>query len=210
MYTICRGIQFHALRPGRSQRLRGLPCAVWLVLLLLPVRALPAQPIPEAQQLPIYLKLLTYDRTLWDRAEPRLRIGVLHHVGDSDSQANLVALVETLTANERKTVNNVSFSFTTISWITVDDLNRVLKSADIDVLYVTRGQDEQLDHIVSHTRHRGILTLAGNVDMVGEGLSVGIGLEDGRAQIHVNLDSLTAERHELESRVLRICKVVNQ
>ncbi|MBU8870185.1 MAG: YfiR family protein [Gemmatimonadales bacterium] len=179
-------------------------------LLGLPSGIARSQVVPESSQLPIFFKLLTYDRTLWDVQEPRLRIGVLHRKGNDDSYANLTAMVEVLTQAAGKTVNNVEFEFATISWSDQDDLARKLGGAEIEVLYVTSGHEDFIEEVIENTRSRGILTLTGSRGGVVAGLAVGIDLDGDRPRIEVNLSALDAEGHQLDSRVLRLCKVVQR
>ncbi len=169
-----------------------------------------SQTVPAEMQLPIYFKLLTYDRTLWDVAEPRLRIGLLHRLGSDVSGRNLGAMLEALEASAEKTINGVPFEYVTLSWRDHDDLTRQLAQADIDVLYVTKGHRGHLDAVVRNTRHLGILTLAGSEGDVGRGLSVGLSPEGERLRIEVDLEALRAEGHQFDARVLRLCKVVNR
>jgi hypothetical protein len=197
---------------GIPSRRRSTACA-WLAILVLsftmPCSAEP-QDIPAETQLPIFFKLLTYDRTLWEVPEPRLRIGLLHRLGDDMSRRNLVVMLEALDASSDKTINGVAFEFVTLSWKDADDLARQLAHTDIDVLYVTRGHHAHLNSVAGITRSNGILTLAGDAGDVGRGLSVGIGLDGERLRIEVDLEALAAEGHQLDARVLRLCRVVNR
>lgn len=169
-----------------------------------------AQAIPADTQLPIYFKLLTYDRTLWETPQPRLRIGLLHRLGNEASFQNLMAMIDALEASADKTINGVAFEFTTVSWNDSDELARQLAQADIDVLYVTVGHRDHLDVVAQGARARGILTLAGGGGKVGRGLSVGLSLDKDRPSLEVDLDALAAEGHQLDARVLRLCKVVKR
>lgn len=169
-----------------------------------------SQDIPSETKLPIFFKLLTYDRTLWEVVEPRLRIGLLHRLGDDASRRNLMAMLEALDNSAHKTVNGVAFEVVTLSWKDADDLARQLSQADIDVLYVTAGHRGHLDAVAINTRNHGILSLAGAEGDVGLGLSVGLALDGERLRIEVDLEALAAEGHQLDARVLRLCRVVNR
>ncbi|HOX27224.1 MAG TPA: YfiR family protein [Candidatus Krumholzibacteria bacterium] len=192
------------MRPG----LRRL-VAAGMLLGLLSAAARP-QDIPEASQLPIFFKLLTYDRTLWEQPRSILRIGLLHRPGDAASQANLVAMVEALTAAADKTINGARFVTTTLAWSPPDELAPLLAGAQIDVLYVTAGNGEYLEAIQKETRGRDILTLAAIAEDVSAGLAVGLGILNGRPVVRVNLGALEAEGQQLDARVLKISEVVDR
>lgn len=200
------------VRAGRAGRPPWLPALLVALLLplLLPPSAAVARTIPAESQLPIYFKLLTYDRTLWEAPAPRLRIGLLHRLGDEASRKNLVAMVEALDASSSKTINGASFEFTTIAWKEPADLARQIAQAGIDVLYVTAGHGDVLPAIAASTREEGILSLAGDVSDVGRGLSVGLDPAGDSIRIEVDLEALAAEGHQLDARVLRLCRVVNR
>lgn len=183
----------------------GLLC--WWVVMALVAPALP-QTVPADAQLPIYFKVLTYDRTLWEAPEPPLRIGLLHRLDSEASRRNLTAMITSLETSAHKTINGVPFEYVTLTWSRTDDLVRQLAAADLDVLYVTEGHRDVLDDVSDSARALGVLTLAGAAGDVGHGLSVGLDLEDGRPRLEVDLVALAAEGHQLDSRVLRLCKVV--
>ena len=169
-----------------------------------------AQAIPASTQVPIFLKMLTYDRTLWDTPEPSLRIGVLHRSGHDRSDANMTAITDALSRSADKTVNNVHFDFTTLSWGDPAEMVRKITAADIDVLYVTDGHRDVLPDVMAAVREAGILTITGTPGLVAAGLAVGLDLDRDRPRLEVNLAALEAEGHQLDSRVLRLSKVVGR
>lgn len=185
---------------------------VLLLCLVLGLVSSPAHPqlIPETTQLPIYFKLLTYNRTLWvDRTEP-LRIGLLQRRNSHESRDNHDAMLEALSASTDKTINGLGFDFATLSWDADGQLAEVIETANVDVIYVTAGHDDQLDTIARSCRAAGLLSMAGREGYVARGLSVGLELDGERPRIEVNLEALAAEGHQLDSRVLRLCKVVHR
>lgn len=193
----------------RGARTAGVVALVVAQLLTLATAAC-AETVPAETQLPIYFKLLTYDRTLWETPAPKLRIGLLHRFGDQTSYRSLIALREALAASAHKTINGVAFAHTILGWHDADDLARQIAQADIEVLYVTAGHRDHLDVISRIARQRGILTLAAETGSVGLGLSVGLRHDGERIRIEVDIASLAAEGHQLDARVLRLCEVVNR
>ncbi|MBD3219762.1 DUF4154 domain-containing protein [bacterium] len=206
-------MSFRPIGPRRiPSRRRPVTRAALLVCGLMVVLGVTAsaQPVPEKTQLPIFFKLLTYDRVLWDDAPGRLTIGLLHRPEDERSQANLTAMIDVLTASTSKTINGVPFDFLAIGWGPDGDLAARLDASDVDVLYVTDGHGDVLDQVSAASRRLGLLTLSARAAWVDDGLALGIGLDAGRPRIIVNLAAVEAEGHELDSRVLRLCKVVGR
>jgi hypothetical protein len=195
----------------RRSAARHLGLALICALLLgVPWSAALAQTLPPETQIPIFFKLLTYDRTLWAEAPERLQIGLLHRRGDEASQANLAAVVTALGEAAGKTINGVEFDFETITWSDPEDLARKIAASDVHVMYVTAGHAKVVGEIAAGSREGGILTLAARQDDVAAGLAVGLGLEDGRPRLLVNLQALEAGGHQLEARVLKLCRVVKR
>lgn len=195
------------LRPRRRPLRASLVLALLAALLAAPARS---QTVPESSQLPIFFKLLTYDRTLWEQPRTSLRIGLLHHHDDRASHANLTAMVSALSEAAGKTINDARFDFTTLTWSSPEELPRLIATAEIDVLYVTLGHATYLEEIQGATRTHGILTLAADDRYVAAGLAVGIALENERPRVRVNLRALEAEGHRLDARVLRLCEVLDR
>lgn len=197
-------IRHHRPRPRSACGAIVLACLLVAAL----ATATEERTVPPVAQLPIYFKVLTYDRTLWDSPAPTLRIGLLHRLDSEDSRANLEAMITSLEQSAHRTLNGLPFEYVTLTWSQPEDLARQLSGADLDVLYVTAGHGNFLERVSGHTRALGVLSLAGAAGDVGRGLSVGLSLEDGRPRLEVDLGALAAEGHQLDARVLRLCKVV--
>ncbi|MBU1701640.1 MAG: YfiR family protein [Candidatus Eisenbacteria bacterium] len=186
-------------------------CLILAALLMLAggsVIASEEQEIPENLQVPILFKLLTYDRTLMEKSSEFLRVGVLYRRGDGASEQNMEALMEVLSSMAEKTIKGKTFEVVPIPWDRKESIDEGLRSAEVDILYVTRAHKGRLSQITALTRELNILSLTGVVDYVSGGLGVGVGLEEDHPRIMVNLDAVRAEGHDLESQVLRICKKI--
>ncbi len=164
--------------------------------------------VPESSQVPIFLKLLTYDRSLaTDDATP-IRIGVLVQSDSPASAASAKAFLSALEGMRGKTINGRGFEVQRLDGS--EGLSNHLAEKGIDILYVAEGNETDLERIKSATRHRNVLTLSGNGEIAKRGLSIGLGLREGRPRIMVNLEALQAEGHVLDARVLRLCEVVTE
>jgi len=201
----------HVSRSGKTNRRISLwaLCLLMILVSFIPATC-PAQEVPETSQVPIFFKLLTYDRTLWETPRSQLRIGILHREGNDKSQTNRTSLESALDKHRGKTVNKVPFEYTAISWREQGQLVSRLQNADVDVIYVTSGHLDQLEIILAVTRNRNVLTITGSPDYVLSGLSAGLILENGQPRLEVNLKALEAEGHQLDARVLKLCKVVDR
>jgi len=165
--------------------------------------------VPATNQVPIFLKLLTYDRALATQGDEFLRIGILVRHDNEDSKLGADDFGKALAKMSDKTVNGRSFRHEIVEWETTADLMSSIRSANLDVLYVTEGHKGNIQTIQTITRELDILSLGAESIFVNTGLSIGLGLKDGHPQIWVNLESLHQEGHLLDARILRLCKVVS-
>lgn len=175
---------------------------VVVVLLLVPTNALRAQDVDARHEAPVLLKLLTYDRQLTRRGEGPIRIGILHAQGSTAGRDRARSLADAFESLSAKTIEGRTFEYEVIAWSPSDPRR------DVDVVYVGASLRDQQDSIREHTRAEGILTLAATEKQVRDGLSVALTIERGRPVIVVNLDAVASEGHDLDARILRICRVL--
>ena len=166
--------------------------------------------VDESIQVPILFKVLTYDRTLMSEENQTLRIAVVYQEGHEASEENRRALSETLDEHRKKTIGGYTFDFVEFDYETAENLESSLEDLSIAVLYVAAGNDTNLVAIQQVTRKLGVLSLTGTTGYAERGVSIGLELEDERPRIHVNLDALREEGHDLKSKVLRLCTVYRE
>ncbi|MEZ4388223.1 MAG: YfiR family protein [Candidatus Krumholzibacteriia bacterium] len=167
-----------------------------------------APTVPANDQIPIYLKLLSYDRTLWTPSPTHVRIALLHRRGDEPSRANLDAIRDALAGTAAPAVNGVALETVPLAWTDADGLSRELAGNGCAVLYITAGFDAELPAIAAVARDHRLLTLAGDEGYVGRGVAVGVEQDGGWPRLTVDLRALAAAGHQIDARVLRLCRVV--
>jgi hypothetical protein len=180
-----------------------------LIMVLCPVFS-SAQGLTEAEQLPIFLKVLTYNRTFRDNPTTSLKLGILIRPDSPASEAVGKDLRDALDALSDDQWHGLALTCEPVRWTSGEELARKLTESQIDILYVTPGQESLIPEISRWTRSLDILTLAPGHPEVEEGLSIGLAYQIDRPRIAVNLKALQEEGHELDSRILRLCKVVRE
>lgn len=165
--------------------------------------------VPEEIQVPLFLKILTYDRSLEAKVEDTIRIGILYFPKDDRSKKNKDAIIENLRLNKDKTINGVPFSFMEIEFSTEKSLAEAIKEKRVNILYVTSDGLHALKGISTITRAKKILTLTGSVDYVSQGISVGLGVKEEKPHVVINLSSARAEGSDFSANLLKVCKVIN-
>ena len=164
--------------------------------------------VSEEIQVPILLKLLTYDRTLMSDPPERIEIAVVYARGSGPSLRNRDAVLRSLASHHEKTISGIPFRVHSLAFESAGRLVEDLRREQIHVVYVTAGHEDNFDAIRHATQEVGALSITGAAGFVARGLSVGVEVSNDKPRIQVNLGSLKAERHELKSSVLRLCDIV--
>jgi hypothetical protein len=84
----------------------------------------------------------------------------------------------------------------------------VIKEKGINVIYVSPGNDRNLESILALSKAQKITTTTGVADYVRKGVAVGIGSRQGKPQILINLAASKSEGSEFDASLLRIATVI--
>jgi hypothetical protein len=164
---------------------------------------------PASVQVPIILKVLTYDRQFEARTQGAVTIGIIHDPTDAISARAMEDVSETLYEARDKTVKRLPIKYFQIEYTGVADLRRFSEERSISVYYLTPGLSAAaVAQVLEVSRERQVTSIAGVPAMVEAGVSVGIGERRGRPQILINLPSSRSEGCEFEASLLRIATVI--
>ncbi len=182
----------------------------WLGLLagLGPTPAGAQSGLPANLQVPLLLKVLTYDRQFQAKASPQVNIGIIYMPSHSASSKVTDEISGTLNKFAGKTVKSLPISYWTIEYVTPRRLAAVLEEKGINVIYVSPGNDRNLSSILELSQANRITTTTGVPEYVRKGVAVGIGSRRGKPQIFINLESSKSEGSEFDASLLRIATVV--
>jgi len=165
-------------------------------------------PVPPRVQIPILLKVLTYDRNFERKVGDKLVIGILYDSQDDDSKKIKEKLLDVLDSLSGKTVKDAPFTYVDLGYSSEESLRNSIVSKNIDVLYLAPGGVLYLKSIVQISQKYKILTITGVPDYVKKGISVGIGLKDKKPEIWINLGSTKAEGSDFTANLLKLCKII--
>lgn len=191
-----------------SLRLSGL--ALGGVLLLLAAARAEQMPLSAEAQIPLLLKVLTYDRNFERKAGKELAIGIVHDPSDRDSAKATDEVGTTLYNFRSRTVKGLPLKYYTIEFTGADDLERFAKEKGISVLYVAPGNAKDLPALLKVSEELDLTTLTGVPDYVRRGVAVGISLVQDKPQILINLASARAQGSDFDASLLRIATVLGQ
>ncbi|MBN1348849.1 YfiR family protein [candidate division KSB1 bacterium] len=182
--------------------LAGVLLGIWV-----PLHAQEMQ-IPEAIQVKIFLKALTYDRALVSRTDKSIQIGIIFNSKSKTSVTNKEKIGANLRANSTKTISGIPFRFRCIDISSVSNLNELVGTEHFDIFYVTPGNTKNLNEIIEISQQHHIRTMTGVEAYVEKGIAVGLVVNDKKPQIIINLNSAKAEGSDYNSHLLRLCKVL--
>ena len=165
-------------------------------------------PLSAETQVPLLLKILTYDRQLEAKAGAELAIGIVHDPSDKASARAADEIATTLYKFGGKTVKKLPIKYFLIEYTRAADLESFVKAKKISMLYVTPGVSRALPEILKVAQALRLTTTTGVPDYVNKGVSVGLGERQSKPQIFINLASSKSEGSEFDASLLRIASVV--
>jgi D-arabinose 1-dehydrogenase-like Zn-dependent alcohol dehydrogenase len=165
-------------------------------------------PVPVDVQIPVLLKVLSFDRRIADARGQILVVGVLYQSGYRASATAKDRAVEEFTRARSSGPASRSLALVQIDADKESALEKALTRLGVRVLYVTPVRAFDLDSLVAATRRNGILTLTGVPEYVEAGVSIGVELRQDRPRILVNLRAARAEGADLAAQLLGLATVV--
>lgn len=159
-------------------------------------------------QYPLFLKILTFDRQLDQRAGREVVIGVVYQ---DRVRASWLAKDEFLgvVANSAiKRIRNTPVRAVPIAVDADEKFEAELIRKGVDVLYVAPLRAHDVRKITRLSQKRQILTLTGVPEYVESGVAIGIGIAGDTPEILVNLECARKEGADLHANLLRLAKLV--
>jgi hypothetical protein len=158
-------------------------------------------PVPVETQVPILLKILTFDRAITARPSDRLVIGIIFQGRNRISSEIGDQVLRQLKASA-PAVRVVPMDLDR-----TDDLVAALLRDSVQVLYVAPLQAVAISTLSKATRERQVLSYTGVPRYVEQGLAVGIDVDGMRPQIVINLEASRAEGAVFSAQLLKLVRL---
>jgi hypothetical protein len=197
------------MRYGKDawQMSRTLGCLGLLLLGAPGPAAGQAMDLPVETQIPIFLKLLTFDRNLTTSAGTELTVGILFQGANRESTtARRQAEAELKRATQL--FEGLTVRVVPIDLDAGDDLAQRLEAEQVSALYVTPLRAVDLKAMLRVTRAARVRTFSGVGRFVSQGVAMGAGLRGDLPQIVVNLPAAREEGADYPAQVLRLARVL--
>jgi hypothetical protein len=167
------------------------------------------QLLPVNVQVPLLLKVMSYDRNLKAGTGDEIVMGVVY-------QSNVRASVNVKNEFELEWAksSNHSIGGTSVHCVFVDmnddenSLKETVQRNHVDILYVAPFRSMSLQRITSVSRSFQLPTITAVSEYVESGLAIGLVEQGLKPQIIINLSFARAEGIDFDSRLLRIAKVI--
>jgi hypothetical protein len=167
--------------------------------------AVEAMPVPAALQVPLLLKILTYDRNFSARTASGLRIAIIFISASAESTRARDEIADALTG---LTVKNVPIRHTTLESVSDGQVAATARADQVNIFYLTPGIGAHLGSLLRIGVERQIITTTGVPAYVDQGVAVGVGIKQDKPYILINLPTSKAVGTEFDASLLRIAKVV--
>jgi hypothetical protein len=165
--------------------------------------------VPARLQIPLLYKILSFDRNFTARAGDQVVIAIIYQSG---FRASVVAReqIEDALGHTASPFGTRSLRWVAIEAGSGSTLEQALREHEADVIYVTPLRGVDLDVIADAARRSRLMTFTGIPPYVERGLSVGVGIEQERPMIIINLAAARAEGADYTAQLLRVSRVIGE
>lgn len=165
--------------------------------------------VPINIQVPLFLKILTFDRNLKDRVGDEIVIAVLYQEKFRRSLNVKDEFIKLMNELPVKSVEDIPIRCVSLDISDEIELDSVIARYNADVLYIAPLRAVSAKTIAGVSRAKKKPTLTGVPDYVESGLAVGIGIKGDKPQIIINLPAVKAEGVDFSSQLLKLAKVLS-
>jgi len=166
-------------------------------------------PVPIEVQVPLIMKILTFDRNFEQNFETDVTIGIVYVPGDSSSLEVRDHLSSWLEQSADKTLKTRPVKYISVAYNTKSELEQAITSHNVNLLYITPGNSEHLNTLLTISQTNQIITVTGVPGYVEQGVSIGLGLkENQKPKIQINLASSKSEGVAFEAKLLKLAEVI--
>jgi hypothetical protein len=185
--------------------LRAVLC---LLLLGMPASAAAqAMDLPVETQIPIFLKLLTFDRNLSTSPGTELVVAILFQGGNRES-VEVRRQAETELRKAAQMFEGLTTRVVLIDLDQEEQLAERLQHDSVEAIYVGPLRAFDIKALLKVSRSAHIRTFSGVSRFVSQGVAMGATLRGDLPQILVNLPAARAEGADYPAQVLKLARVL--
>ncbi len=164
--------------------------------------------LPVSIQVPLIMKILTYERNLMNLHAPTLHMGFLYVPEEEESRACFESFRTELARFAGRTVGGHEILLVPFPVAAGDSLRWPAGEKSPEILYVAPGNEERIHAICRQSRARKVLTVTAVERYVEAGLCAAVVLRgDRRTGVTINLAASREEGRDWVAEFLRLCKI---
>jgi hypothetical protein len=164
--------------------------------------------LPVAQQVPLLLKVVTYEKTLMQPGATALTVGVLYDPDAPDSRRQFEEFERELRPYADKTVRGHAVVLVAVPWASWGKGDLPSEAAGVSILYVPPGDPSIVPLVCRWTRARKILSATPVASYVEDGLTLGLVVRNGRTGVTINRKASLEEGKVWSEDFLRLCRII--
>ncbi len=166
-------------------------------------------PVPADVQIPLILKILTFDRNFEVKITTALTIGIVYDPQNPASLQGKDAIAQSLAPFTTKTIKKLPIAYILLEFTPGKSLAEIARTKHINVFYIVPGNVEHLPALLEISWTQQILTVTGVPAYMDKGVAVGISLNrENRPLILINLASSKSAGSAFDANLLKLATIV--
>lgn len=164
--------------------------------------------VPIEQQVPLLIKILSFDRNLRRNADKQIVFAILYQKKYRKSLDAKNDFEQAISKYSITKIDTLPIKLMAIDISEDSDLASIVNINRVNVIYLAPVKATNIGEITALSRSKQITTTTGVPEYVNAGISVGIGTKSEKPQILINLNSARAEGINFNSQLLKLAKII--
>lgn len=156
--------------------------------------------VPANLQVALFFKIFDFDRNLTETPGQEVVIGIFYDPNNPQSSQAKEEIKKNFSKLSDKKIGDKS--------VVIREITTVGQLHDINIVYVTPGDDSFISEIVKKCHMYKILGITGVEEYVQEGLAIAIELNDQKPRIIINKAGAELCGAKLSSKILSLAQII--
>jgi YfiR/HmsC-like len=156
--------------------------------------------VPANLQAALFYKIFDFDENLTETSGPEIVVGIFYNPGNPRSEQAKDEIKENFSILSGKEISGKS--------VVIKEIASLEQLRDIDIVYVTLGNDASIDEIVKICHAYKILGITDVAEYAQKGLAIALRLEDQKPKIIINKNSAEQSGAKLSSKILSLAEII--
>ncbi len=166
--------------------------------------------VPVDIQIPLFLKILTYDRNLKERVGDEIVLGIVYQEKFRKSLNVKTQLEKYLENSKEKQIDDVPFRYVLIDLSSLSMFKAILAKEKVDIVYIAPVRAVAVEALAADCRALGITSLTGVPAYCESGIAISISSKGESPKIIINLTGARSEGADFRSQLLKLAKIITK